>query len=66
MPVLAVGAEKSFGAGHGGELRFAASKVTGGTVPASGTGSWRKTRSATVDLVTAFLKWVRLIRPAAL
>src|SRR5260221_8876183 len=35
MPVLAIGAEKSFGAGMADELRFVASNVSGGSVAAS-------------------------------
>src|SRR6516162_8134257 len=36
MPVLALGAAKSFGAGMADELRFVASDVTGGIIPESG------------------------------
>src|SRR3954464_15663126 len=36
MPILAVGAEKSFGPGQADEIRFVASNVTAAIVPASG------------------------------
>ena len=42
MPVLAIGAEKSFGTAQADELRFVASNVTGAIVPHSGIGSWKR------------------------
>lgn len=56
MPVLALGAEKSFGTGEADELRFVASNVKGGIVPASGHWIMEENPDATVKLVTDFLK----------
>jgi pimeloyl-ACP methyl ester carboxylesterase len=55
MPVLALGAEKSFGTGMADELRFAADDVTGGIVPASGHWIMEENPQATIKLVTAFI-----------
>ncbi|MEP7243790.1 MAG: alpha/beta hydrolase [Gammaproteobacteria bacterium] len=55
MPVLALGAEKSFGNGMADELRFVATNVTGGIVPASGHWIMEENPQATVKLVTEFL-----------
>jgi pimeloyl-ACP methyl ester carboxylesterase len=55
MPVLAIGAEKSFGPGMAEELRFVASDVTGAIVPASGHWIMEENPQATVKLVTAFI-----------
>jgi pimeloyl-ACP methyl ester carboxylesterase len=55
MPVFAVGAEKSFGKGMADELRFTASKVTGGIVPNSGHWIMEENPQATIKLVTNFL-----------
>jgi pimeloyl-ACP methyl ester carboxylesterase len=56
MPVLALGAEKSFGTGMAVELKFAAANVTGGIVPDSGHWIMEENPAATVKLVTDFLK----------
>ena len=56
MPVLALGAEKSFGAGMAVELNFAAANVTGGIVPASGHWIMEENPGATTQLVLDFLK----------
>jgi pimeloyl-ACP methyl ester carboxylesterase len=56
MPVLAVGAEKSFGPGMADELRAAASDVTGGIVPASGHWIMEENPQATIKLVTGFVQ----------
>jgi len=56
MPVLALGAEKSFGKGMADELRFVATNVTGGIVPASGHWIMEENPKATVELVTEFLR----------
>jgi pimeloyl-ACP methyl ester carboxylesterase len=56
MPVLALGAEKSFGTGMAVELKFAAANVTGGIVPDSGHWIMEENPVATVKLVTDFLK----------
>ena len=55
MPVLAIGAEKSFGPGMAEELRFVASDVTGAIVPASGHWIMEENPQATMKLVTAFI-----------
>jgi pimeloyl-ACP methyl ester carboxylesterase len=55
MPVLALGAEKSFGAGMAVELKFAAVNVTGGIVPASGHWIMEENPAATTRLVLDFL-----------
>jgi pimeloyl-ACP methyl ester carboxylesterase len=55
MPVLAIGAEKSFGTGMADELRFAASNVTGAIVPNSGHWIMEENPQATLELVTQFL-----------
>jgi len=56
MPVLALGAEKSFGSQEADVLRFVAGNVTGGIIPNSGHWIMEENPGATVDLVTAFLK----------
>jgi pimeloyl-ACP methyl ester carboxylesterase len=56
MPILALGAEKSFGTGMADDLRFVATNVTGGIVPASGHWIMEENPQATVKLVTAFLR----------
>ncbi len=55
MPVLALGAEKSLGAGEAEILRFVASNVTGGIVPESGHWIMEENPQATIKLVTEFL-----------
>jgi pimeloyl-ACP methyl ester carboxylesterase len=55
MPVLALGAEKSFGPGMADEVRYVASDVTGGIVPASGHWIMEENPHATLQLVTGFL-----------
>jgi pimeloyl-ACP methyl ester carboxylesterase len=55
MPVLALGAEKSFGAAMADDLRFVASDVTGGIVPGSGHWIMEENPQATIKLVTEFL-----------
>ncbi len=56
MPVLAVGGEKSYGAGMETELRFVAANVKGGIVPNSGHWIMEENPAATTKLVTDFLK----------
>ena len=56
MPVLALGAEKSFGTGEAVELGFVAANVKGGIVPASGHWVMEENPGAVVKLVTDFLK----------
>jgi pimeloyl-ACP methyl ester carboxylesterase len=55
MPVLAIGAEKSFGAGMATELRFVASDVTQAIVPASGHWIMEENPRATIELVAGFI-----------
>ncbi len=55
MPVLALGAAKSFGDGMAVELKFAAANVSGGIVPASGHWVMEENPAATTKLVTDFL-----------
>lgn len=55
MPVLAIGAEKSFGPGMADELRFVAGNVMGGIVPDSGHWIMEENPQATVQLITGFL-----------
>jgi len=56
MPILALGAEKSFGDGQAVELRFVGSDVTGGIVPNSGHWIMEENPQATVKLVAEFLR----------
>ena len=55
MPVLALGAEKSFGKGEAELLNTVASNVTGGIVPASGHWVMEENPQGTTKLVTDFL-----------
>ncbi len=55
MPVLAIGAEKSFGTGQADLLRFVATNVTGAIVPHSGHWIMEENPQATIQLVTEFL-----------
>ena len=55
VPVLAVGAEKSFGTAQADDLRFVASNVTGAIVPHSGHWIMEENPQATIDLVVGFL-----------
>jgi pimeloyl-ACP methyl ester carboxylesterase len=55
MPVLAIGAEKSFGSGMADELRFVASNVSGGIVPDAGHWIMEENPQATTKIVTEFL-----------
>ena len=56
MPVLALGAEKSFGLGMAEDLRFVATNVTSGIVPGSGHWIMEENPEATIRLVTEFLR----------
>jgi pimeloyl-ACP methyl ester carboxylesterase len=56
IPVLALGAEKSFGSGMAEELRYVASDVTGGIVPDSGHWIMEENPQGTVELVGQFLR----------
>jgi pimeloyl-ACP methyl ester carboxylesterase len=55
MPVLALGADKSFGTAEAQVLGFAASHVTGGIIPDSGHWIMEENPQATIKLVTEFL-----------
>jgi pimeloyl-ACP methyl ester carboxylesterase len=55
MPVIAIGAEKSFGSAMADDLRFVASHVTGGIVPNSGHWIMEENPQAIIKLVTEFL-----------
>ena len=54
-PVLAVGAEKSFGPGEAAVLRFVASDVTQAIIPASGHWIMEENPQETVHLVAGFI-----------
>src|SRR5271155_5090496 len=56
MPVLAIGAEKSFGTGMADVLRFVASNVSGGIVPNSGHWIMEENPQATIKIVTEFIR----------
>ncbi len=55
MPVLAIGAEKSFGTAQADDLRFVATNVTGLVIPNSGHWLMEEQPAATVDAVRKFL-----------
>jgi len=55
MPILAVGAEKSFGAAQAEDIRFVATNVTAAIVPGSGHWVMEENPSATTKLVLDFL-----------
>jgi pimeloyl-ACP methyl ester carboxylesterase len=55
MPVLALGAEKSFGTGEADTLRFVATNVTMGIVPGSGHWIMDENPKATTALIVDFL-----------
>jgi len=55
MPVLAVGGEKSFGTAMADDVRFVASDVAVGIIPASGHWIMEENPQATIELATAFL-----------
>lgn len=56
MPVLAVGAEKSFGAGQADHIRDVATDVTGIVIPNSGHWLMEEQPSATIEAVSGFLR----------
>jgi pimeloyl-ACP methyl ester carboxylesterase len=55
MPILAVGAEKSFGSGMADVLRFVGSDVTAAIIPASGHWIMEENPQATIQLITGFI-----------
>ncbi len=56
MPVLAIGAEKSFGTGMADEIRFVALDVTGAVIANSGHWLMEEQPAATVAAIAAFLR----------
>jgi pimeloyl-ACP methyl ester carboxylesterase len=56
MPVLAIGAEKSFNTAMADEIRFVAADVTGAVVPNSGHWLMEEQPAATIAVITAFLE----------
>jgi pimeloyl-ACP methyl ester carboxylesterase len=56
IPVLALGAERSFGTGMATELGFVAVDVTGGVIPRSGHWIMEENPRATIELATNFLR----------
>jgi pimeloyl-ACP methyl ester carboxylesterase len=55
MPVLAVGADKSFGTAQADDIRFVATDVTGVVIPNSGHWLMEEQRTATIAAVRGFL-----------
>ena len=55
MPVLAVGADKSFGTAMADDLHFVAENVTGGVVPNSGHWLMEEQPAATIATIRAFI-----------
>ncbi len=56
MPVLAIGAEKSFNTGMADDVRFVAANVSAGVIPNSGHWVMEEQPAATVEAVRAFLE----------
>ena len=56
MPVLAIGAEKSFGTAQADEIRFVATDVTGVVLPNSGHWLLEEQPTATIEAVRTFLE----------
>ena len=56
IPILAVGAEKSFGAAMADDLRFVATDVTSAVIPNSGHWLMEEQPAATIDAILGFLK----------
>jgi len=56
MPVLAIGAEKSFGTAMADDIRFVASNVTGAVIANSGHWLMEEQPAATIAAVRAFLE----------
>ena len=55
MPILAVGAEKSFGAGQADDIRFVGTNVTSAIIPGSGHWVMEENPDATTRVVLEFL-----------
>ena len=56
MPVLAIGAEKSFGTAQADEIRFVATDVTGVLIPNSVHWLLEEQPTATIEAVRTFLE----------
>jgi pimeloyl-ACP methyl ester carboxylesterase len=56
MPVLAIGAEKSFGSGMADDLRFVASDVTAAVIANSGHWLMEEQPAATIAAIRGFLQ----------
>ena len=56
MPVLAIGAEKSFGTAMADDLRFVATNVTGAVIPNSGHWLMEEQPIATIATIHDFLE----------
>jgi uncharacterized RmlC-like cupin family protein len=61
MPILAIGAEKSFGTAMADQMRFVALDVTGSVIANSGHWLMEEQPVATVDAISAFLRRPRQI-----
>jgi pimeloyl-ACP methyl ester carboxylesterase len=55
MPVLALGGEKSYGAGMKTELEFVATNVSGGVIPNSGHWVMEENPDATTKLIVDYV-----------
>jgi pimeloyl-ACP methyl ester carboxylesterase len=55
MPILAIGAEKSFGTAQADDLRFVATDVTGVVIPDSGHWLMEEQPAATMAAIRGFL-----------
>ena len=55
LPVLALGGDKSYGAGMASELGFVASNVSGGVIPKSGHWVMEENPAATTTMIVDFL-----------
>jgi len=56
MPILAIGAEKSFNTAMADDIRFVATNVTGAVIPNSGHWLMEEQPAATVAAILGFLK----------
>jgi len=56
MPILAIGAEKTFGAAMADDLHFVATDVTSAVIPNSGHWLMEEQPAATIDAILGFLK----------
>lgn len=65
MPVLAIGAEKSFGQAMEADVRFAAANVTGRVIPNSGHWLMEEQPATTIAAVREFLAAPVIAAPAA-